>query len=89
MTETDDGIQQNNVADSKIFNFIFSHGEKWDKFRAQVQHVMLQPSTAKKYVAPLNDITSDFMERWVRVIFIGGGEESHGYAPWLSPDCHH
>lgn len=42
---------------------IFRHGEKWDQFRAQVQHVMLQPSTAKKYVAPLNDITTDFMER--------------------------
>lgn len=24
---------------------------------------MLQPSTAKKYVSPLNDITNDFMER--------------------------
>lgn len=24
---------------------------------------MLQPSTAKKYVTPLNDITNDFMER--------------------------
>jgi len=24
------------------------HGEKWDHFRSQVQHVMLQPSTAKK-----------------------------------------
>ncbi|XP_055679852.1 probable cytochrome P450 49a1 [Lutzomyia longipalpis] len=39
------------------------HGERWDKFRAQVQHVMLQPSTARKYIAPLNEIASDFMER--------------------------
>lgn len=41
----------------------FRHGKKWDAFRAQVQHVMLQPSTAKKYVGPLNDISTDFMER--------------------------
>lgn len=39
------------------------HGEKWNKFRAEVQHVLLQPSTAKKYIAPLNDIAQDFMER--------------------------
>lgn len=24
---------------------------------------MLQPTTAKKYITPLNDITNDFMER--------------------------
>lgn len=40
-----------------------SHGEKWDNFRAQVQHVMLQPSTARKYIAPLNEIANDFMDR--------------------------
>lgn len=40
-----------------------SHGEKWDNFRAQVQHVMLQPSTARKYILPLNDIANDFMDR--------------------------
>uniref|UniRef100_A0A182XML5 Uncharacterized protein n=1 Tax=Anopheles quadriannulatus TaxID=34691 RepID=A0A182XML5_ANOQN len=39
------------------------HGEKWDAFRAQVQQVMLQPSTAKKYIAPLDEISSDFMDR--------------------------
>lgn len=39
------------------------HGERWDKFRAQVQQVMLQPQTARKYVGPLNEIATDFMER--------------------------
>lgn len=43
---------------------IFRHGEKWDNFRAQVQHVMLQPSTARKYIMPLNDIANDFMDRY-------------------------
>lgn len=48
------------------FNFrtIYRHGEKWDTFRAQVQHVMLQPSTARKYLMPLNDIANDFMDRY-------------------------
>lgn len=68
--DDDDGKWRWNTHDNSADpHFIFSHGEKWDKFRAQVQHVMLQPSTAKKYVAPLNDITSDFMERWVCVWF--------------------
>ncbi|XP_055630416.1 probable cytochrome P450 49a1 [Toxorhynchites rutilus septentrionalis] len=39
------------------------HGEKWDAFRAKVQQVMLQPATAKKYIGPLDEISSDFMER--------------------------
>lgn len=39
------------------------HGEKWDKFRAEVHHVLLQPAVAKKYIAPLNDIAEDFMTR--------------------------
>lgn len=55
------------VMTSPIFFFFwifkFSHGEKWDKFRAQVQHVMLQPSTARKYITPLNEIANDFMDR--------------------------
>lgn len=40
-----------------------SHGVQWDKFRAQVQQVMLQRSIGKKYVGPLNEIATDFMER--------------------------
>ena len=47
----------------KQFLITISHGEKWDKFRAQVQTVMLQPSTARKYITPLNEIADDFMSR--------------------------
>lgn len=39
------------------------HGVQWDKFRAQVQQVMLQRSIGKKYVGPLNEIAADFMDR--------------------------
>lgn len=41
----------------------FRHGVQWDKFRAQVQQVMLQRSIGKKYVGPLNEIADDFMDR--------------------------
>ncbi|XP_026466088.1 probable cytochrome P450 49a1, partial [Ctenocephalides felis] len=39
------------------------HGEKWDAFRAQVQQLMLQPATAKRFVGPLDEIAGDFMQR--------------------------
>lgn len=49
---------------SNLIQFhIYRHGVRWDKFRAQVQQVMLQPATARKYVAPLNEIATDFMGR--------------------------
>ncbi|KAF7270578.1 hypothetical protein GWI33_016469 [Rhynchophorus ferrugineus] len=37
------------------------HGPKWDAFRKQVQQVLLQPATAKKYVEPLDVIADDFL----------------------------
>lgn len=43
--------------------FPIRHGKKWDDFRSQVQQIMLQPSTARKYVGPLNEIADDFMDR--------------------------
>ncbi|XP_025830323.1 probable cytochrome P450 49a1 [Agrilus planipennis] len=39
------------------------HGPKWDRFRKQVQQIMLTPSTAKSYVQPLDEIASDFLNR--------------------------
>ncbi|XP_068147527.1 probable cytochrome P450 49a1 isoform X1 [Drosophila tropicalis] len=39
------------------------HGPKWEAFRQEVQHILLQPQTAKKYIPPLNDIASEFMGR--------------------------
>ncbi|KAJ8968195.1 hypothetical protein NQ317_006797 [Molorchus minor] len=38
------------------------HGPKWDAFRKQVQQILLPPSTAKKYIEPLNIIATDFFE---------------------------
>ncbi|KAK9685542.1 Cytochrome P450 [Popillia japonica] len=40
------------------------HGPKWDKFRKQVQQIVLQPNIAKKYNAPLNEIAADFVNRF-------------------------
>ncbi|KAI4467557.1 cytochrome p450 [Holotrichia oblita] len=40
------------------------HGPKWDKFRKQVQQIVLQPNIAKKYNAPLNEIATDFVNRF-------------------------
>lgn len=54
------------LSQTTISNFsspAFSHGVQWDKFRAQVQQVMLQRSIGKKYVGPLNEIATDFMDR--------------------------
>lgn len=48
---------------SEISESSLSHGVQWDKFRAQVQQVMLQRSIGKKYVGPLNEIAADFMDR--------------------------
>ncbi|KAF4528572.1 hypothetical protein B566_EDAN015719 [Ephemera danica] len=39
------------------------HGQQWHDFRAQVQQVLLQPSVARQYVTPLNEIAADFMDR--------------------------
>lgn len=43
----------------KIFDF--SHGEKWRQFRSKVQRPILQPQTVKKYVAPIEMVTEDFI----------------------------
>ncbi|KAK5643038.1 hypothetical protein RI129_009205 [Pyrocoelia pectoralis] len=39
------------------------HGPKWDEFRKQVQQIVLPPSTAKKFIQPLNVIAGEFLER--------------------------
>ncbi|KAB0797032.1 hypothetical protein PPYR_11093 [Photinus pyralis] len=39
------------------------HGPKWDEFRKQVQQIVLPPSTARKYIQPLNVIAGEFLER--------------------------
>lgn len=39
------------------------HGKNWELFRQEVQQILLQPQTAKKYVPPLNEIAAEFMTR--------------------------
>ncbi|XP_055380217.1 probable cytochrome P450 49a1 [Condylostylus longicornis] len=39
------------------------HGKDWENFRSEVQHILLQPQMAKKYIQPLNEIADEFMER--------------------------
>ncbi|KAH8304376.1 hypothetical protein KR059_007588 [Drosophila kikkawai] len=46
-----------------VAGLIGVHGPKWEAFRQEVQHILLQPQTAKKYIPPLNDIASEFMGR--------------------------
>ncbi|KAH8340065.1 hypothetical protein KR067_007655 [Drosophila pandora] len=46
-----------------VAGLIGVHGPKWEAFRQEVQHILLQPQTAKKYIPPLNEIASEFMGR--------------------------
>ncbi|XP_030558874.1 probable cytochrome P450 49a1 [Drosophila novamexicana] len=46
-----------------VAGLIGVHGPKWEAFRQEVQQILLQPQTAKKYIPPLNDIASEFMVR--------------------------
>lgn len=50
----------------KINNFLifFRHGKNWELFRQEVQQILLQPQTAKKYIPPLNEIATEFMQRF-------------------------
>lgn len=39
------------------------HGEQWKEFRSRVQKPVLQLSTVRRYVKPLEQVTEDFMRR--------------------------
>ncbi|CAH1364460.1 hypothetical protein MTP99_000840 [Tenebrio molitor] len=39
------------------------HGPKWEEFRKKVQHALLPPHIARKYVEPLDVIAGDFLRR--------------------------
>lgn len=39
------------------------HGEPWRDFRSKVQKPILQLSTVRKYLEPLETITGDFLQR--------------------------
>lgn len=44
-------------------NFNRSHGEAWRSFRSKVQRPILQLSTVRGYLEPLEQITDDFLQR--------------------------
>ncbi|KAI4477577.1 hypothetical protein M0804_012694 [Polistes exclamans] len=39
------------------------HGEPWRKFRTRIQKPVLQPQIVKKYITPIETVTSDFITR--------------------------
>ncbi|XP_075168655.1 cytochrome P450 49a1 [Haematobia irritans] len=46
-----------------VAGLIGVHGKSWESFRQEVQQILLQPQTARKYIPPLNDIATEFMQR--------------------------
>ena len=44
------------------------HGEQWKEFRSRVQKPVLQLSTVRRYVKPLEQVTNDFIERCTRLV---------------------
>lgn len=48
-----------------IYNFIIKcrHGEPWREFRSRVQKPVLQLSTVRRYVEPLEEVTNYFIQR--------------------------
>jgi hypothetical protein len=44
------------------------HGEQWRDFRSRVQKPVLQLSTIRRYVSPLEDVTNDFLDRCVKLL---------------------
>lgn len=43
--------------------FTYRHGEPWRQFRSRVQKPVLQLSTVRRYVQPLEEVTDYFIER--------------------------
>nr|UEN71162.1 cytochrome P450 4AV17 [Meteorus pulchricornis] len=43
------------------------HGEPWKEFRTRVQKPILQPQTVRKYILPIETVTSDFINRIDRI----------------------
>ncbi|KAG7204438.1 hypothetical protein KM043_004875 [Ampulex compressa] len=39
------------------------HGEQWREFRTRVQKPVLQPRTVRKYITPIEEVTTDFIKR--------------------------
>ncbi|KAK9872103.1 hypothetical protein WA026_016148 [Henosepilachna vigintioctopunctata] len=43
------------------------HGEPWKNFRSKVQRPILQLSTVKKYIGPIEDVTNYFIKRMLEM----------------------
>nr|CAD7435857.1 unnamed protein product [Timema monikensis] len=39
------------------------HGDQWREFRTRVQRPILQPRTVRKYIQPIEEVTSHFINR--------------------------
>lgn len=48
---------------AQIVPIIHRHGEPWREFRSRVQKPVLQLSTVRRYVEPLEDVTKYFIQR--------------------------
>lgn len=46
-----------------VWNLNYRHGEQWREFRSRVQKPVLQLSTVRRYVQPLEEVTDYFIER--------------------------
>lgn len=46
-----------------MFYVLFRHGEPWREFRSRVQKPVLQLSTVRRYMQPLEEITNEFLIR--------------------------
>lgn len=47
---------------------MYSHGEPWRQFRSKVQKPVLQLSTIRRYVTPLEQVTSEFIDRCTQLL---------------------
>ncbi|KAJ9595930.1 hypothetical protein L9F63_012877, partial [Diploptera punctata] len=46
-----------------VGGLVVTHGETWQKFRTKVNQTMMQPRSTKLYVAPIDAVADDFVER--------------------------
>lgn len=49
--------------------YLCRHGEPWKKFRTRVQKPVLQPQIVRKYITPIETVTSDFIKRYYLKLF--------------------
>lgn len=45
------------------FGVITTQGKEWGDFRTKVNQPLMQPSSARRYTEPINEVTDDFIQR--------------------------